>query len=248
MAAPLGKHEAKQGNSMKKDSQQLSLSMKDLTTRMQIDSVLQIFGMASSALSNLGRTNPWTTEDSQTAPVDSEAKIEIENTIRGACERLQKLMADDNRWSTAFIDRVEKNFEEATRLQLESLEAQRAGAMEVISPHFRYRPTLLRMVDGNFCAFLGDIDHMEDGIVGVGPTPAAAIEAFDDAFRGVTNPGVLAWLKEREQTLEEGTTQETPFPTKENNESTRNMDGGGNGETEDAESSGNSPLEDSGGA
>jgi hypothetical protein len=74
---------------------------------------------------------------------------------------------------------------------------------------------MLRLVDGSWCAFLGNIDFMEQGVIGVGSSPAEAIEAFDDAWHGVANEKVLAWAKQREKHLETGTPL-GPFPIDQN--------------------------------
>lgn len=193
-------------------SPQLSMASREIVTRYQLDSLMQVLGMSSSVLAHFLRMDPST---DKLTPCETEARISIENTVRSACERLDSIMKEDSRWSMDFQLEAEKKFSEAQVLNNQLLEKQRDAAAEISSPHFRYRPTMLRLVDGSWCAFLGNIDFMEQGVVGVGSSPAEAIEAFDDAWHGVANEKVLAWAKQREKHLETGTPL-GPFPIDQN--------------------------------
>lgn len=191
----------------------IQLSSREVATRFHIESVLQIIGLMIPALGMyLHPQRP--SEDSapyrpSTAPANSEAMIAIENTMREACARLDKILSDEVRWSTAFQEEVEKHFRESAKLQLEFYTAQRNAAAELASPHSRFRPTLLRLTDGGcWCAVLGDFDH---GIVGIGDTAQAALEAFDSAYAGEVNPKVEEWLKKHEKNIQTGA-QDEPFP------------------------------------
>ncbi len=226
----------------------IHLASRDLITRMQIETLLQVFGMTTSALGHFLRTSGEPEVPNSSKPLMTEGTIAVENTLQATCERLEKILHDDTRWSTAFQDKVERDYEAAYKLQCDVLAAQRAGANEVLTPHFRYRPTLLRLTDDSWCAFLGNVDHMDLGIVGVGPNPQSAVEAFDDAFRGVTNPEVLKWCEEREKTLEEGTNQQTPFPVQPEQKNEKTLDTDRDRENEKPSSEGGDLAGDSEGA
>lgn len=218
---------------------EIHLASRELTTRMQMDTLLQTIGVTTSALGHFWDLFSRVPEESEAREsaknLMAEGVIAVENTLRETCERIETILKDNRRWSTEFQDKIEREYDAAYKLQCEVLNAQRAGAEEVLAPHFRYRPTLFRLVDGSWCAFLGDINHMDQGIVGVGNTPQLAIEAFDDAFCGISNPEVIAWCKAREKNLEAGINDEAPFPkteTQEQNNETP-LDTDGNGKTED---------------
>jgi hypothetical protein len=204
------------------------MASREIVTRYQLDSLMQVLGMSSSALAHFLRIDPNT--DKLTA-CETEARISIENTVRSACERMDTILREESRWSMDFQLDAEKKFSEAQVLNNQLLQKQRDAAAEITSPHFRYRPTMLRLVDGSWCAFLGNIDFMEQGVVGVGDSPAEAIEAFDDAWHGVTNEKVLAWAKQREKHLETGIPL-GPFPIDQNENTTEKLDGGRDSTTE----------------
>lgn len=192
------------------------LSQREVLTRFQVDTVLSVIAMTLSGMGHFLRS-PNDPIDSTTkiVPSNSEAHIAVENTLQAACARLDQILADEKRWDTKFQDKVEADYEEAHRIQIETYVAQRDAAAEVFSPHFRYRPTLHRLMDGTWCAFLGDLEHMDQGIVGIGQFPREAMEAFDDAFNGIINEKVLAWCKAREHAFEQGTEFTAPFPSQE---------------------------------
>ena len=205
------------------------LSQRELTTRFQVETVLQVLGMSVSAMGHY--LHSPATDSTVDVPKSPESMIAVENTLRAACERLDSILADTKRWDTTFQDKVEKDYETVHALQMETYAAQRQAAQEVISPHFRYRPSIHRLKDGTWLAFLGNMDAMEYGIMGVGACPQAALQAFDDAFCGIINPTVIKWCQDREQNLEAGTEHTAPFPNpskndKESLDSERNGDPG----------------------
>lgn len=209
-------------------SEPIQLSSRELSTRFMIDTCLQVFSTAGAVMSHWMRTPPGVNmfgmpeaapaEVPPLTPAETETKIECENTLRAAANRIQKIMDDDDRWSLEFQKRTEKHFEDIAQRQRDVLDMQRKSAeehllatQEVSSPHFRYKPALCRLLDGNWLAYLGDINDLEHALVGVGPTAQIALEAFDGAFRGVLHPATQEWLIKREQNLETGA-EDAPYP------------------------------------
>jgi hypothetical protein len=235
----MGKSQSRK-NRHEERAPQLSMASREIVTRYQLDSLMQVLGMSSSALAHFLRVDPNT--DKLTA-CETEARISIENTVRSACERMDTILREESRWSMDFQIEAEKKFSEAQVLNNQLLQKQRDAAEEITSPHFRYRPTMLRLVDGSWCAFLGNIDFMEQGVVGVGESPAEAIAAFDDVWHGVTNEKVLAWAKQREKHLETGIPL-GPFPIDQNEQ----LDKITNQRPESASSEGPDSNSDSGAA
>jgi hypothetical protein len=181
---------------------QINLQQREMVTRYQMDGLLQVLGMTVSSLGHYLRV-PTPEDGPKFEPLDPEAKIALENTVIATCDRLQKIMAEDKRWSTEFQDKVEKQYEEALVLQQEVLKMQYDASKEVTSPHFRCRPLMIQLSDGSWMAYLGNLDDLTQSIFGIGRTPEAAVIAFDDAYRGVINPATMQWLREQEQKTNE---------------------------------------------
>lgn len=222
----------------------INIASREIVTRYQIDMCLGAIATTGSMLGHYLRVTP---EEKQFAaqPECPEVRIALENTITAACARLDKIIGEEARWDMAFQAEVEKNYMQAQEQQNQLARQQYAAAMEITSPHFRYRPTLFRLKDGSWCAFLGDINFMDLGVVGVGTSPKAAIEAFDDAFAGIINPQVLAWCAQREKNLETGT-EDGPFPNEQNqNEQSTTVDDERFIDPDQAEGSGGIPQQNS---
>ena len=95
---------------------------------------------------------------------------------------MQKIMNEDARWNDDFQRKVEKDYNDLHDLQMDAIAKQKAAADEVTSPHFRYRPELHRMRDGRWMALIGDTDHLEFAIYGIGTSAQQALEEFDSVF------------------------------------------------------------------
>jgi hypothetical protein len=178
--------------------------------------------------------------EAELTPVDQEGKLACQKTLWAAAERLQKIMDEDARWSLDFQLKTEKHFEEVAARQKEVLETQRVAAVyqaklaaEYATPHFRYRPALLRLIDKSWMAILGAIEDLDNSLYGVGETAELALEAFDSAFKGELHPATVEWLKQREQNLETGAV-DAPMPKVKKNE----LDQSGNRDIEESPSGG----------
>lgn len=206
-----------------KNLPQVRLSNRCLETQAQIMTVLQVMGMASGAL---GQFLNW--KDPEHPLKMTEGQIALEKTLWSACERMQNLLDDSARWDNSFQEKVEQEYDKLTKLQTDTLTAQRAAAQEITTPHFRYRPALMRLVDGGWMAIIGDVDHLEFAVYGVGKTVQAAIEDFDEVFlRGVPK-SVMAWCNRREENFETGKPTDEPYPNKEKiNHDDGNLDDSG---------------------
>lgn len=221
---------------------QINIASREIVTRYQLDMCLAAMATAGGILGHYLRTPEESV--SKLSPECPEARIALENTMTAACARLDKILAEESRWDMQFQLEVEKNYAHAQEQQRQLAAQQYAAAIEITSPHFRYRPTLFRMKDGSWCAFLGDINFMDSGVVGVGKSAQDAVEAFDDAFKGVTNQKVLAWVKQREHNLETGGV-DLPFPNEQNqNEQSQTLDGLGATNSSEAHGGGDIPESD----
>ena len=145
--------------------------------------------------------NPWHgfRADGEDAPKNPEARIALENTLIKACDRLDKILSDDRRWSIDYQMGLEDEFKKSHANNVAFLEAQRTAAEEVASPHFQHRPKLAKSQDGQlWIAILGDENDLDNAITGIGRTPEEALQEFDKNFQGKENsPEVIALLKKR---------------------------------------------------
>ena len=174
---------------------QLIFPNRENVTTGQLQNVLQVCNTAITGL-----INPWRgfVADSE-APQNSEARIALENTLIKACDRLDKILSDDQRWTIEYQKNLEAEFNKSHAENLKFLEAQRKASEEISTPHFQWRPTLLKSADGKmWVALLGDPQDPSKGIVGIGRTPEEALAEFDKDFSGKQkSPEVIAFLKTR---------------------------------------------------
>ena len=211
---------------------QVVLSNRCIETQAQIQNVLQIMGTTASALSTHRPTNIFG-QESGDAPREAgpmtEGQIALENTLRNACERMDKILTNDSLWNDEFQRKVEKEYEELHRLQMETIERQKAAAAEVTSPHFRYRPELQKLRNGQWMAILGDAQQLEFAIYGIGDSAQQAMEEFDHVFLKGVPRSLELWLEKRRTDMDDGRTPE-PFPNQTQNTNTNDnekMDSGG---------------------
>jgi len=169
---------------------------------------------------------------------DGGARMAIENTVINVCSRLDTMLAEEPRWSLANHESLEDAFKQVYTQHARMLAEQANAYAEINSPHHNLKPTLVKIPEGSWVAFLGDLSHIEDAIVGVGSCPAHAIEAFDAMFAGEVPENLQAWLASRGVTLnkteaeqktneqtkivDENRTEHPPGPTKQRTNKPRN--------------------------
>lgn len=212
---------------------QLALSNRCVETSAQIQQVLQVIGLTTGALFG-GRSHSMFDEGG--VPKEqgklTEGQVAVENTLRAACERMEKILNDDARWSDDFQRKIEKEYDDLHAQQMATIAAQRAAAAELTTPHFRYRPDLHRLRDGRWMAILGDTEKLEFAIYGIGESAQQAVEEFDCAFLKGVPLSVLQWADKREADIEAGRPAMTPFPNQEQihekNNDTEKLDDSGN--------------------
>lgn len=155
-----------------------------------------------------------------------EAKVAAENTFIKCCERIDSILDDMTRWTPEYQKRVEKILEESHAKSIEMMTAQQNAALEASSPHFQYRPNMLRLEEGPWIAFLGDPNDENNRILGLGDNPTDALKDFDRQFSGGVPDNLIAYLKARKQSVENGT-KLVPYPLEEhqqNEQSDQSLD------------------------
>ncbi len=217
----MGGNQPSQNTKMKKEKEipQLALSNRCVETSAQINQVLQVMAMTSASLSNYKRQSFSMFDDEGKSQAKhplkmTEGELALEKTLWSACARMEKILNDDSRWADDFQRKIEREYDELHALQMKAIAKQKEAADEVTSPHFRYRPDLKRLRDGRWMAILGDVEHLEFAIYGVGVSAHLALLDFDSVFRTGVPASVAAYAQQREAALENGHIV-PPFPNKE---------------------------------
>ena len=222
---------------------------RDLSTNTQL-------GMLLSVVNATGQILFTSNTEAETIPgnrlVPGEARLAAENTFMKACECIDSILDDARRWGVEYQLTLETQYAERHAEQLTFIKAQQAAeeqrkatAAEIITPHFRYKPLLVKIEeDGKWLAYLGDPQNLDTGILGYGDNPQEALVSFDAAFAGNLSPAVIGWLKQRETNLDNGNMAMPPFPKEQENE-TETVDERRPGETQDPASGGEMPGGDS---
>jgi hypothetical protein len=167
---------------------------RDMSTQSQIGMLLAV----SNTMIGFLRMVDKAEEDRSVEPEQCEASIAAENTLITACDRIDSILKDDNRWGLEFQTRLEKLFEKNTEIargvaekqtalieeSREKERVQREAILQSQKPHILFRPTLFPMPDHTWVAFLGDPANLRSGIMGTGQSPVAALDSFDLAFSG----------------------------------------------------------------
>jgi len=212
MVTEMGGNQPSQNRKMK-NPPAVSLSNRCVETGNQIQNVLQVMGMTATSLANYKRQGY--AEDKVEHPLKlSEGELALEKTLWAACARMEKILDDDARWDDTFQRKIEKEYDELHKLQMEAIETQKKAAAEVTSPHFRYRPDLKRLKNGQWMAILGDDTQLEFAVYGIGDSAQMALEEFDNVFIKGVPESVFQFALKREAALNAGTEQPT-FPNQE---------------------------------
>lgn len=180
---------------MGKQQDDTKLPHRDQITNFQINTLLNVAGLLANVL-----TNPMREYEGVPSPaLDGGIKTSAEAVFINTCNRIDELVSDPARWTFKFQEHLEYKLGEIYTRELQLKDAQLKSANEVNSPHFLYKPTLVRLKDGTYAAILGDLNDVENSLVGVGITPEEAMKAFDEAFVGTPSQSMVAWLEKQEK-------------------------------------------------
>lgn len=143
--------------------------------------------------------------------IDGEAAMAAQVTFIKVCDRLDKIVEENDRWNFDTQRTLETDLANLYQHHTALIKEQIIATKMINLPHNRFRPTLYALKDGNYAAILGSLDDLDNAIAAVGDSPAAALHAWDMLFRGELPPGLFDWLKAREAALDAGTTP-PPMP------------------------------------
>lgn len=178
------------------NQQQTKFPARDTVTSVQLSNLLGVINSLSYLLTVPIRDSE-TNIPSSGNPLDGGAKAAVEATVINACGQIDEILKDPSRWKLDWHEHLEYKLGEIYQQQLNFLRAQTAAVEEIRSPHYVYRPTLAQVADGNYLAFMGDQNDLENAVFGVGSSPAEAMRSFDQAFNGQVPEGTMKWYEEQ---------------------------------------------------
>ena len=146
----------------------------ELATNQQIFSLLNILNQLTSTL----RVDP---EDPTDAKLDGGLSSAAVATGIAVCDRLDKILADDARWSVNQAANVEQAVIAVNEAQALQFRERAVTLADMRRPSSRYRPSVVR-IQQFFIAFSGDLQTPGAAIIGRGDTPEKALRDYDDAF------------------------------------------------------------------
>jgi len=175
--------------------------------------------------------------------MDESTKFSVQTTMIKLCNRLDMVMDDNDRWSMKSTGELEKHLSNLYSEHARTLKLQQQQLYYLNRPHVRHSPSLYRLVDGSWLAILGNLDDINNAVVGVGGSPAQALEAFDDMFNGKIPTHLQPWMEVREEAIKNNLQP----PTKEQYDKQKMDDRRSRG-TDKNEGGGIQPGNDSGGS
>lgn len=192
---------------MSDNKNKLPFPQRDLVTNNQVTTLLQIGSFALHSL----KSQPSFDDGVQLA-LDGGCKTSAESLFISTCNRLDDVLADADRWSFKLQDSLEKKLEEMYSQNTLFLTEQTKAAAQLSLPSFIYKPSLMQLpVTGEWVAYIGSLEDIDHSVVGLGATPAQAVDSFNAVFTGEPLPdNIVKWLAEREQKENET----TPAPKK----------------------------------
>jgi hypothetical protein len=183
--------------------QQVPMRPREIVTAQQVSTILSV----------IGQLYPYVTSDTridEPSRVDGGAVAAASVTLANACDRLDAILADTTRWAMDAQDGLEESLKKMYVANTAFLDQQRVASASVVKPSFRFRPSLLR-IEGGWTAILGDARNLDACIIGIGTSPQAAIDDFDEKFLGLSPDDVRQFLQQNEnqQTVDRDRNQTT---------------------------------------
>jgi hypothetical protein len=187
----------------------VAIPSRETISSMQVANLLNTFSVLSSFLLH-SRYRP----DDEVVPggaLDGGVKCAIESTLINLCSRLDFVIAEPGRFDMADQHNLENYLAEAYKQNARMLSAQADAYAEITTPHYRLKPSLIKMAEGSWLAICGDLQNLDNALVGMGDCPQKAIEAFDAIFKGAVPEHLKAFLAARESdpTIEYNTYTQT---------------------------------------
>jgi hypothetical protein len=181
-----------------KEQNTVTLPSRESINAMQITNLLNIFSLLTAYLVQAKLTDAES--DYHGGKQDGGVKCAVETTVINLCSRLDEALTEPGRWDLHAQNNLESTLIECYKQNTRMLRAQADGYEEIVSPHHRLKPMLVKM-GNDWIAFCGDINNIDNAIVGIGTYPEQAIKAFDELFRGGVPEHMKPWLAAQEKAL-----------------------------------------------
>jgi hypothetical protein len=185
---------SRKNQAMKVSQVQIPLPSRESITQHQV----------SVLLSSIATLLPFfhiSHDNEEGGAMDGGTRSSIQTSMIKLCGRLDKIVDDDARWSIDETKRLEQHLAELYTQNIKVLKLQQQQIYHLAKPHVRHSPGLYKLEDGTWAAILGDVNYLNNAIVGVGGCPAQALEAFDEVFNGNVPIHLQAWMSVREEAL-----------------------------------------------
>jgi hypothetical protein len=153
---------------------------REAVTKSQLESLHSIIQNLGNYL--LAPRSHWMLDDDATPrKIDGGVAASAAVTFINVCNRIDEMLADKTRWDTSAHDALYESIAAVQKAQVKYLESQTDGQKVLARPSVQFHPTVAN--DGEkFICYYGDISKPGYAVVGLGATPAEAMQAFDRAF------------------------------------------------------------------
>lgn len=142
-------------------------------TDLQVKTLMSIASLCENLLWGEGEVG----RASEVNPVAEKAAAD---TYDAAMQQLRNIIDDMPRWQLD-VSEGDRYLERLAAAQLGAVEDQRRQLARMSAPHMFLSANLAK-IDGLWIAWLGDGNPTVQSLHGVGPSPAEAFAAFDEAY------------------------------------------------------------------
>lgn len=170
----MGSDEPQQNNTMK--DLKVPLPQRDEVTARQLGTLLQAAATLYPVLLN---------REPDTENRNGGAYEAAEVTFVKICDRIDGIIADEDRWSMNNQRMLEAQLSQLYQDHTNLIRSQQAATQLLAAPHTLHKPQLMYLeADGLWLAILGSLDNPKNAITAVGKNPAEAMLAWDLVFTG----------------------------------------------------------------
>jgi len=176
----------------------ITLPQRDSVTSLQVGTLLNI-GMAVMGVllhPTRDQEDPKWKDQKQ---LDGGVLNSAETTFINVCAKLDEIIADKSRWDFNSQNVLEEKLSQVYSAHIEFSKAQTEAVNNLNLPHRKFQPTLVNISGGSWAAVFGNMTKLEDCVIGVGPTPALALQDFDAMFTKPMPAHLIEVLKQTEK-------------------------------------------------
>lgn len=151
------------------------LPRREHLTAVQIGSILSVLNVLGAFLRQSDEENYGKPEQ------DGGVKSAVAASVYHTLNRLDTIINDGSRWGLESHVAMERLIAANLKANISVAEEHALTQNYLRLPHVAMRPTISRLDDGSFIAYVGGI---KDELIGFGDTPIEALAAFDAVILG----------------------------------------------------------------